>query len=133
MKKIILILLAVSSIVVSCNSEGSGEAVPAEEMVNKQERVSQATFKAFLDENKSEVQLVDVRTPGEYDAGTIEGAINMDFNGANFTAQLESLDKSKPVMIFCKSGGRSGQTLKMMKGMGFSTVLELEGGYSGWE
>lgn len=57
----------------------------------------------------------------------------MDFYGPNFASELESLDKDKPVMIFCKSGGRSGQTLEMMKEMGFSTVLELEGGYSGWE
>lgn len=134
MKKAFLILLAASSLLVSCSSseETSGEGQATEEVMNKQQRVSKETFKAFLDGHKDEVQLVDVRTPEEYNAGTIDGAVNMDFYGADFQAQLESLDKEEPVMIFCKSGGRSGQTLEMMKEMGFKTVLELEGGYSNW-
>lgn len=133
MKKVLLVLLAVSSIMISCgSSEEVSEEQITEEVMNKQQRVSQEVFKAFLDENKEDVQLVDVRTPEEYNAGTIGGAVNMDFYGADFQAQLATLDKEKPVMIFCKSGGRSGQTLEMMKEMGFTTVLELEGGYSNW-
>lgn len=134
MKKVFLVLIAVSSLLVSCNSaeETSGEGQTTEEVMNKQQRVSKETFKSFLDSHKGEVQLVDVRTPEEYGAGTIDGAVNMDFYGADFQSQLATLDKEKPVMIFCKSGGRSGQTLEMMKGMGFTTVLELEGGYSNW-
>ncbi|CAG5080336.1 rhodanese-like domain-containing protein [Parvicella tangerina] len=133
MKNFVIVLLALSTVFVACNNTDSGEAASTEEVMNKQQRVSKATFKAFLDEHGDEVQLVDVRTPEEYGAGTIDGAKNMDFYGPNFASELESLDKDKPVMIFCKSGGRSGQTLEMMKEMGFSTVLELEGGYSGWE
>lgn len=133
MKKVLLILLAFSTIMISCDSseEVSGDQA-TQEVMNKQQRVSKEVFKAFLDENKGEVQLVDVRTPEEYNAGTIGGAINMDFYSADFQSQLATLDKEKPVMIFCKSGGRSGQTLEMMKEMGFTTVLELEGGYSNW-
>lgn len=123
--------MALSLTVVSCGTESSGETQSMEEVMNKQQRVSKETFKSFLAENK-EVQLIDVRTPDEFHAGTIDGAKNMDFYGPDFHAQLESLDKEKPVMIFCKSGGRSGQTLDMMKEMGFTTVLELEGGYSNW-
>lgn len=133
MKKIFVILFAATAFLVSCsNTDATGQVASTEEVMNKQQRVSKETFKAFLAENK-DVQLIDVRTAEEHNAGTIEGAKNMDFYGSNFKSQLESLDKDKPVMIFCKSGGRSGQTLDMMKEMGFSTVLELEGGYSGWE
>jgi rhodanese-related sulfurtransferase len=134
MKNILALLIAAFVLVGCASAEGEeGAATSTTDAMNKQERVSKETFKSFLSENKGNVQLIDVRTPDEYAAGTIEGAKNMDFYGENFQADLESLDKEQPVMIFCKSGGRSGQTLEMMKEMGFSTVLELEGGYSGWE
>lgn len=131
MKKILIALVMLNFLTTACGTSEAAETQSIEEVMNKQQRVSKETFKAFLAENK-DVQLVDVRTPEEYNAGTIDGATNMNFNGPEFQSQLESLDKEKPVMIFCKSGGRSGQTLEMMKQMGFSTVLELEGGYSNW-
>ncbi|MCB9196422.1 MAG: rhodanese-like domain-containing protein [Flavobacteriales bacterium] len=133
MKRIFLATI-VSVAMISCAGESTSEVSSenTESLMNHQQRVSKEEFKAFLESNKGEVQLVDVRTPEEYAGGTIEGAINYDFYGDAFATQLASLDREKPVMIFCKSGGRSGQTLEMMKGMGFTTVLELDGGYSGW-
>lgn len=132
--KNILVLLISAMLMASCGTaQEEGAAASTESLMNAQQRVSKEEFKTFLSENKGNVQLVDVRTQDEYVAGSIEGATNMDFYGADFKAQLETLDKEEPVMIYCKSGGRSGQTLEMMKDMGFKTVLELEGGYSGWE
>ncbi len=95
------------------------------------ERVDEVTFLSFIQENK-DVQIVDVRTPGEYEGGYIPNAVNIDFNGANFEAEINKLDKTKPVVIYCHSGGRSGKALSMMKNMDFTTVLELEGGYSNY-
>ncbi len=95
------------------------------------ERVDEVTFLSFIQENK-DVQLIDVRTPGEFSNGFIPNAINIDFKGANFKEKIDQLDKSKPVAIYCHSGGRSGMALKMMKGMNFTTVLELEGGYANY-
>ena len=103
----------------------------SEETVKRVERVDEVTFLAFVQENK-DVQIIDVRTPGEYEGGFIPNAINIDFNGADFKSQIDKLDKTKPVAIYCHSGGRSGKALKMMKGMDFTTVLELEGGYSNY-
>ena len=56
----------------------------------------------------------------------------MNYYGTDFQEQLQSLDPTKPVFIFCKSGGRSSQALNKMVAMGFQEVYELEGGYSGW-
>lgn len=92
--------------------------------------LSAQEFKDKLgDEN---IQLVDVRTPGEYSAGKIGEASNMDFYADDFKTKLETLDKSKPVMVYCASGGRSGKTAGMMKSMGFKEVYDLSGGYNGW-
>lgn len=92
--------------------------------------VSAKEFKEKLgDEN---IQLIDVRTAEEYNAGKIGNASNIDFYGDNFQNELEKLDKSKPVMVYCASGGRSGKTANIMKSMGFKEVYDLSGGYKGW-
>lgn len=77
-------------------------------------------------------QLVDVRTPEEFSRGSLDGAINMNFRSNDLDNQLNTLDKSKPVFIFCQSGGRSGKCYKKMKDMGFSEVYDMEGGYGAW-
>lgn len=93
--------------------------------------VTKSEFKELL--KKEDVQLIDVRTPEEYSAGHIGDAKNIDFYATDFKANMSKLDKEKPVLIYCKSGGRSGQTAEMLKELGFKEVYDLEGGYSGWE
>ncbi|MBD3637897.1 MAG: rhodanese-like domain-containing protein [Crocinitomicaceae bacterium] len=95
-------------------------------------RVSKTEFKKQLNTLK-DVQLIDVRTPGEYQRGTIDGAINIDFMSSDFTSKISKLDKSKPTLIFCQSGGRSAKALYKFKQLGFEYVLELEGGYGNWK
>lgn len=77
-------------------------------------------------------QLIDVRTPGEYGEGTIEGAVNIDYYSDDFKAQIAELDKNQPVYLFCRSGGRSGKAMQIFKEEGFTEIYNLIGGYSGW-
>ena len=92
--------------------------------------VNAEKFQGMLaDEN---IQLVDVRTPAEYNEGTIGTAINIDFLAGDFSTKIAELDKSKKTLIFCRSGGRSGKAGKQMEEMGFGTVVDLSGGYSAW-
>ncbi|HMR15026.1 MAG TPA: rhodanese-like domain-containing protein, partial [Mariniflexile sp.] len=79
------------------------------------------------------VQLVDVRTPEEYNEAHIENAINIDVNGNNFTNEIAKLDKSKPVYIYCRSGGRSANAANIMQQEGFKTVNDLDGGFLNWQ
>ena len=92
--------------------------------------VSAEMFKEMLAEEG--IQLVDVRTPAEYNAGTIGSAENIDFMASDFAVKISQLDKSKKTLIFCKSGGRSGRAGAQMEQLGFATVVDLSGGYSGW-
>ena len=55
--------------------------------------------------------LLDVRTPGEYNEEHLNNAVNMDYNGSDFEAQIKQLDKSRPVFLYCLSGGRSGSAM----------------------
>lgn len=77
-------------------------------------------------------QLVDVRTPGEFGGGHLVGAKNLDYRNPAFAQTLAQLDKSKPVFVYCLSGGRSSDAAKLMREQGFAKVYELEGGYLKW-
>ena len=90
--------------------------------------------KAFSEKIKAtpSVQLVDVRTPGECANGMIDGAKNINWNGADFEAQVLALDKQKLVLVYCAKGGRSHAAQAKLLSMGFKDVYDLKGGYSAW-
>ncbi len=77
-------------------------------------------------------QIVDVRTPEEYDKGHIEGSVNINYQGNNFTADIEKLDKLKPTFVYCQSGGRSAESCSYMANHGFKELYELKNGFSSW-
>lgn len=77
-------------------------------------------------------QIVDVRTPNEFAQGYITGAINMDLHNPDFKTNLEQLDKSKPVYVYCASGNRSGQAMRIMQQQGFTTIYNYKGTFTDW-
>ncbi|WP_375239463.1 rhodanese-like domain-containing protein [Aurantibacter sp.] len=93
--------------------------------------VTQEEMELILKEDQ--VQLVDVRTLKEFNAGSILNAKNIDFLSDDFEVQIKELDKSKPVIVFCQKGGRSAKCAKKMKDLGFTKIYDLEGGYSKWK
>ena len=80
-----------------------------------------------------DVQLLDIRTPEEYKSGYIEGYRNMDYLSDTFKEEMETLDKSKPIVIYCRSGGRSGRCANLMLEIGFKEIYDLEGGIIQWK
>ena len=79
------------------------------------------------------MQLVDVRTPAEYATGHIPNAQNIDFLDAEFEMNIQSLDKSKPVIIYCQRGSRSAKCASKLIANGFVKVYDLDGGFAQWE
>jgi rhodanese-related sulfurtransferase len=86
-----------------------------------------------LSEVQDEILLIDVRTPQEYQQGHIENSKNINIAGDSFKEEIQKLDKSQPVYVYCKVGGRSARATSMMKEMGFEEVYDLEGGIRNWE
>lgn len=78
------------------------------------------------------ITVIDVRTPGEFEKGHVANALNIDWNGADFAAQIAKIDTTKPVIIYCQSGGRSAKAAEKMMSMGFSYLYEMEGGMMKW-
>lgn len=78
-------------------------------------------------------QVLDVRTADEVAEGVIPGATHFaDFYAADFSAQIERLDRSKKWVVYCRSGKRSSQAAEQMVKMGFTQVYNLQGGISSW-
>lgn len=76
--------------------------------------------------------ILDVRTPGEYNAAHLEGAYMRNFYDNDFMQQLDSLNKDRIYLIYCQSGNRSGQAFTMMQSLGFNEVYNMLGGISAW-
>lgn len=77
------------------------------------------------------LQLLDVRTPGEFSQGHIPNSVNYDWLGNDFSEQTKNLDKSQPVYLYCQSGKRSAQAADKLASEGFE-VYELKGGMMNW-
>lgn len=95
------------------------------------QNISVIELKNRIDNGK--VQLLDVRTPKEWNQGTINGALKVNVTADGFETKAdEVLDKSKEVYVYCRSGGRSLVASKLLKEKGYK-VYNVEGGYIAWK
>lgn len=124
--KLIVISILLPIFLLSC-AESKSES----ENTTKIEKLDATTFNKNLSEN-SEVQLIDVRTPDEFNSGHIANALNINIYDSNFDEQISKLDKDKPVMVYCRSGGRSATAADKFKEKGFKNISDLEGGITAW-
>lgn len=84
--------------------------------------------------NNAGIQVLDVRTSGEYNSGHIKNALLADWtNKTQFNERIQYVDKDKPVYIYCLSGGRSAAAAGWMRSNGFTKVIELQGGINAWK
>lgn len=86
-----------------------------------------------MSQEQSDWQVIDVRTGQEFEAGNIHSSVNIDFYAADFKEQMDKLDKKRPVVVYCKRGGRSNKAASICKELGFEKVYDIEGGYDQWK
>ncbi|MEO5790359.1 rhodanese-like domain-containing protein, partial [Gelidibacter sp.] len=79
-----------------------------------------------------DVQLVDVRSAKDRIDGFIKTSQNIDFNSPTFDQDIQKLDKTKPVILYCRTGGRSAKCAKKLKDAGFVKIYDLKGGMTQW-
>ena len=124
----VLILFIVGLNLNSCKNNTAGKTqtkeIPTGEIsVNDFEQKLNVTTNA---------QIVDVRTPEEFDGGHLFNALNIDFNGADFEMKVQALDKTRPTFVYCLSGGRSHKAAELMTKSGFTEIYEMQGGMKAW-
>ena len=111
-------------------------AEPMQVMAENPERVEQASrltveqLRAVM-ANTPEVQLVDIRNPGELAVGIIDPARTLPLG--TLAAHLEELDPSRPTVVYCAGGYRSSAGASLLRTHGFEDVSDLLGGYAAWE
>ena len=86
----------------------------------------------LIEMQEIEYILLDVRTPDEFSSGFIKKAKNLDFYSETFQNDLLSIDKSLPVVIYCRTNNRSTKTANILKQNGFKEISVLEGGITHW-
>jgi rhodanese-related sulfurtransferase len=91
------------------------------------------TLGATLLINKDDALVLDVRQPAEVAAGKIVNSKNIPLG--DLDARVKDLEKwkSKPVIVVCASGSRSGSAIGVLKKHGFEKVFNLSGGYGAWQ
>lgn len=108
-----------------CTPSGNDAVVqqtPAQAQALIQDRQGDADF-----------AILDVRNPEEFEAGHIEGAVNVCFLCDTFEDNVAELDPSKTYLIYCASDNRSGQAAAIMSEQGFADLYELTGGVNRWK
>jgi hydroxyacylglutathione hydrolase len=75
--------------------------------------------------------LLDVRGPGEYGQGSIEGSVHIPL--VQLRERLGELDPDRPVVTFCAGGYRSSIAASLLRASGFADVSDLIGGYQAWK
>lgn len=76
--------------------------------------------------------VLDVRTPNEFAAGHVPGAVHLEWTSRDFERNLSRLDKDKTYLVYCASGFRSARAVGKMRQMGFKDLYDYTGGWSEW-
>ena len=86
----------------------------------------------LIEMQEIEYILLDVRTPDEFSSGFIKKAKNLNFYSETFQNDLLSIDKSLPVVLYCRTDNRSTKTANILKENGFKEISVLKGGITDW-
>jgi len=123
----LLALLALALLAAGC---GGGDGTATVEAVI--ETISPADASSLLASAPTGLVVLDVRTPEEFAAGHLAGAVGLDFYAATFADDLAALDREAPYLLYCRSGNRSAEAREMMRSLGFREVHEVDGGIVAW-
>ena len=122
--RLLVLLAALSLAACSPGDEAQPTPVPDVDIVTPEV--------AFERIERGDLAVLDVRTPEEFAAGALPGAINVDWKGRGFREALDGFDRSAPVLVHCESGGRSTYAVEALRDLGFEHILHMDGGMRAW-
>lgn len=118
---IIVVVVALFFLISSFGGTTSVSDSAYNTLLGSQEFIS--TYKAT-----PHAELIDVRTPAEFNTSHIAGAIDIDYEGPDFETAVKALDHSKTYFVYCRSGNRSGKATAIMQQDGIAHIYQLQGG-----
>jgi rhodanese-related sulfurtransferase len=113
--------IAVTALLLTGCSSGSSDAITDVDAAEAQQMVEQG-----------EAVILDVRTPEEFAAGHLPGAVNINVEASDFPDRVAGLDESAETLVYCRTGNRSGVATDEMADLGFTDMSDLQGGIEAW-
>jgi rhodanese-related sulfurtransferase len=119
-----------------CSSSSTAQDAPSPQAAvalaapDSPQRVDAQTFAAAV--KTPGVTILDVRTPEEFAAGHIDGAVNYNVEGPDFASQIAALDPAGTYAVYCRSGNRSQVAVTQLSQAGINHIYELQTGINGW-
>jgi phage shock protein E len=104
-------------------------AATAEDVRN----VTQSELLERIDAKDAATLIVDVRTPQEYAAGHVPGAINVPYTHLPARASALAAAGDKDIVLYCQTGARAGRAAQRLSEHGFTRLLHLEGDMKEWK
>jgi len=105
----------------------------ADEGANGKPAVQEISQQNLLSNPPQGALILDVRTPGEYSQGHVPNAVNISHNElASRLSELHS-PSDRPIVVYCKSGGRARMAAKVLRHAGYTDILHLSGDMDGWK
>lgn len=111
---------------------GVGVGCSKESVVRDVEPVTPADGSLLIHDMGDRLTIIDVRTPEEFASGHLEGAVNLDLEGGQFSRLIEGLPKNEAYLVYCHSGRRSALAAETMVKAGFTNVRDM-GGIADWQ
>jgi hydroxyacylglutathione hydrolase len=93
-------------------------------------QISVQEFQELLEQEKDRIAVLDVREPGEVEAGAMEGSVRIPLG--QLAARTAELDREKLVVVHCKGGYRSSIATSILRRAGFRDIANLTGGFDAW-
>lgn len=94
--------------------------------------IDAAATRALLTDPHPDLVVLDVRTPQEFHEGRLVGATMIDIYDDAFVEKILELDRTKPYLVYCRTGGRSAKAAEFMVQNGFVSVTDFGGGWAAW-
>jgi len=133
MKKIFIALTVVLSLstLAACGGNNSNSNSSEQNEAALVNDIEVDEFKSLIKDKPGII--LDVRTPGETSSGVVEGAVIIDITQSDFKEKISKLDKTKPIYVYCKVGGRSSNASQKLVDLGYTQVFNVMGGMDGWK
>ena len=139
MTRIVSTLLIASALCVAFSSHAVAGAEPAAVPAAKPAAPAAASVAAPMSQeallqhqsqHPDHLYVLDVRTPQEYAAGHVPGAVNVPYD--QLASRLAEVPKDKDIVLYCKSGRRAGIAADVLAANGYKRLSHLEGDMNAW-
>lgn len=94
--------------------------------------ISPKETSSLISKDKSLI-IIDARTPIEFHQVHIKNALLLDLTNPDLMNKLLEMDKTKPYLLYCHTGGRSFYLMQLMLGLGYKNIQHIQGGIEAWE